>query len=118
MPGLTVPVAMDRHVDPGPDAAAVSPPKSLFSDHVAVQCARDHLPDGFGLTRPVFGLDELLHGTTLQLYVRVGQEIAQALIDLQPLPVQADVHDSDGRRVECRSVEALALVAACLDAQQ
>ena len=109
MQGSTVPVAVDRHVDPGPEDGAVSPSKSLFSDHVAVQGAQGHLSDCLRLSSRVFRLDDLLNGTTLQLFSRVGQEIAQALIDHQPSPVQADVHDSNRRGVECRSVETLAL---------
>jgi hypothetical protein len=45
----------------------------------------------------------------LQLLARASQEIAEALIHPQPLPVQAYAHDPHWRRVERRSIEALAL---------
>ena len=51
MLGLTLGVAMDGHVDPGPHEAAVAPPISLLIDHVAVQRARGHLTERLGLTR-------------------------------------------------------------------
>ena len=65
MLGLTLGVAMDRHVDSGPQEAAVSPSISLFIDDVAVQRSRGHLQGCLGLTSHCFRLQECLPGTTL-----------------------------------------------------
>ena len=100
---------MDRHVDAGPHEAAVAPPIALLIDHVAVQRALGHPAERIGFARHVVRLRALLDGRFLQLLARVAQEIAEALIDPQPLPVQADVHDPDRRRVERRPVETLAV---------
>ena len=48
-------------------------------------------------------------GDLLQLLCGVPEEVAEALIDPEPAPVETHVHNPDGRSVERRPVETLAL---------
>jgi len=75
---------------------------------MAVPCARGHLAEGLGLTGHFFRLHQFLTDT-LQLVLRVSEQIGEALIDSQPLSVQAYAHDPNWRRVKCLSLETLAL---------
>jgi len=100
---------MDGHVDPGPHDAPVPSSILLFIDDVAVQQSCGHLTERLDLASPFFRPHELLSARSLQLLAWVPQEIAEALVDSQPLPVQAHVHDPDWRRIERRPVKTLAL---------
>ena len=100
--GPSLGVAMDGHADPRPHEAAVSPSISFFIDHVVIPRPGGHLTHRFGFTSHLFRPHVFLNGKGSQLFARVSQQIAEALIDPQPLSIEALVHDPDWR---CVNVE-------------
>ena len=106
---LALAVAMDRHVDARPDEAAVAPTKSSLVDDVPLQLPVGHAAKRRGVAGDVLALHEIAGSHALQVLPRVPEQVAEALIDAEPRPVEAHVEDPDRGRVEGRSVEPLAL---------